>query len=264
MELPIFVVNAFAAGPFSGNPAAVLLHTEHLSDELMQQIAAQMNLSETAFPVREGTAFMLRWFTPTNEVNLCGHATLATAEVLYKTGLINADEPIEFHTLSGVLRASREGELIVLDFPTSQLQPAKLDDEISAALGCPVLDVFFNGDDFFVRTDSAETVRNLKPKLGILAEVKSRGFCITAESDEEGIDFVSRFFGPAVGIPEDPVTGSAHCALAPYWAEILGKETFVARQVSSRGGKLLVELKGDRTILKGRAEVCLSGRIATD
>ena len=271
----LYIVDAFTSGPFRGNPAAVCLVEEPLDAALMQKIAFEMNLSETAFILprsdpaggkTEGSAdFDLRWFTPKVEVDLCGHATLASAHVLWETGRVEPGTAIRFHTKSGVLSAkAAEGtnstvRWIELDFPSEPPEASSPPEGLLAALGIEPLYVGKTRFDFFVETASEETVRTMRPDFDLLEKVRCRGVIVTAKGRD--CDFVSRFFAPAVGVREDPVTGSAHCSLAPYWKEKLGKGAFTARQVSERGGFLRVRVDGGRTFISGRAITVLEGRL---
>jgi len=267
MSCAVYQVDAFTSDAFAGNPAAVCLLPEARPDARLQNVAAEMNLSETAFlhPHRDGT-YRLRWFTPTHEVDLCGHATLASAHVLWTEGLLAPDAPARFDTASGALTATREANWITMDFPTDPPRP--LDSPPSLLEALHVTDPVYTGQserDFFVHLSSAEAVRMLDPALPVLADLDARGVIVTAAADREDTAFVSRFFAPGVGVPEDPVTGSAHCALGPYWTERLGRSSLRARQVSARGGVVRVECAGpeaDRLALSGRAVTTLRGRLA--
>ncbi len=260
MGQAIVVVDAFTDRPFSGNPAAVTILDGERPDSWLQAVAAEMNLAETAFlrPVEPGV-WDLRWFTPTTEVELCGHATLASAHVLWGDG--HDDEPtLRFRTRSGELRAIRADGWIWLDFPRLQprdvIEPYGLAETLGS--GADVRSVVTGGaegdgaSDLLVELGSTGDVRALAPDLSAVALLPYRGLIVTAPG-EDGIDFVSRFFAPTYGIPEDPVTGSAHCLLAPFWGDRLGKDRMVARQISRRGGDLIVELRGDRVLIGGRA-----------
>lgn len=261
MAQPIQVVDAFTDTPFAGNPAAICVLPEPADEVWMQRVAVEMNLSETAFIVPAGDAFGLRWFTPAAEVELCGHATLASAHLLWETGALAADQPACFDTLSGRLTATRDGAWITLDFPT---EPAA-EDDVPAALadGLDTVPRWCgrNRMDYLVEVDGEGVVRGLAPDFGRLAQVKTRGIIVTARAETEGIDFVSRFFAPRHNINEDPVTGSAHCALAPYWAERLGKEDMDALQVSPRGGRLKVTNAGERVRIAGQAVTVWRGEL---
>ncbi|MEN8144892.1 MAG: bacillithiol system redox-active protein YtxJ [Gemmatimonadota bacterium] len=264
--VPIRIVDAFASGPFSGNPAAVCRLKEPAGAEWMQAVASEMNLSETAFLVPEADGFRLRWFTPGGEVDLCGHATLASAHVLWEEGHLAAGAEARFHTRSGVLTARRDGDWIELDFPAEPPQeieaPALLRDGLRGA------GTWFgqNRLDYFVLLPSEETLRNLEPDMQALRSLGMRGVIVTAQAEGEqgSYDFVSRFFAPAHGIPEDPVTGSAHCALAPFWRDRLGREALTGFQASRRGGVVGVEVRGERVALRGQAVTVLRGELLPD
>jgi PhzF family phenazine biosynthesis protein len=259
----ILHIDAFADRPFAGNPAAVCLVDEPRDAAWMQAVAAEMNLSETAFvrPLEEG--FELRWFTPRVEVDLCGHATLASAHALWTTGAVapDADRAILFHTRSGVLTATRAGALIELDFPATPAEPWPAPAELLAALDAEPAFTGRTRFDVFLLLADAAAVRGLKPDFRRLAEVDARGAVVTAASDDPRYDFISRFFAPSVGIDEDPVTGSAHCALGPFWSERLGKAEVVGYQASLRGGVVHVHARGERVTLGGRAVTVMDGRL---
>jgi PhzF family phenazine biosynthesis protein len=259
--VPIWQVDAFTDQPFSGNPAAVCLLDEERETVWMQSVAAEMNLSETAFVRKREFDFGLRWFTPAVEVDLCGHATLASAHMLWKANIVRSDEPIRFHTRSGVLTAFREDESIKLDFPTTPAQESLPPIGLLEALGVEPSFVGKTSFDTFLVVDSAKVVRSLQPDFRRLARSLNRGVIVTAASDDRRFDFISRFFAPAAGIDEDPVTGSAHCCLAPYWGDRLGKRKMAGYQASARGGTVHVELNGDRTILGGQAVTVLQGTL---
>ena len=261
MGLPIYQVDAFADAPFTGNPAAVCLLPGPADAGWMQRVAAEMNLSETAFLHPEADGFRLRWFTPAAEVALCGHATLAGAHVLWEAGRLPAGRPARFHTLSGLLTAERDGDEIVMDFPAVPVAPAAAPPDLAAALGCAPVEVGKNGMDYLVCLRSEAEVRGLRPDFARLAGLPVRGVIVTGRSDAPGYDFVSRFFAPAVGVPEDPVTGSAHCALGPFWRDRLGKDEFRAYQASPRGGAVGVRVCGGRVRLSGRAVTVLRGEL---
>jgi predicted PhzF superfamily epimerase YddE/YHI9 len=261
VSLPYFVVDAFADRPFTGNPAAVVPLVEWLPERLMLSIAAEMNLSETAFFAPEGDGFRLRWFTPTVEVELCGHATVATACVLM-TRLEPSRRQVVFASESGPLPVERDGERFVLDFPGRP--PVALDDPelletVTAALGDRP-QALLRARDLMAVFGHPDQVRALRPDFGRVAALDYHGVAATAIGDQ-GYDCVSRFFVPAIGIPEDPVTGAAHCMLAPYWAERLGKPKLSAYQASSRGGEVACEVVGDRVRLGGRAVLVASGTL---
>jgi PhzF family phenazine biosynthesis protein len=260
----IHVVDAFTGRPFAGNPAAVCVLSGPADPGWMQRVAAELNLSETAFPrpVDGDADFELRWFTPAVEVALCGHATLATAHVLYETGAVPAVRPIRFRTLrSGVLTVHRDGGMLVMDFPACPPERIDPPEGLAEALGASPAWTGRNvQDDVLVLLDDPAAVRALTPDLAALARHDVRGICVTARED----DFVSRFFAPAVGVPEDPVTGSAHCMLGPFWAERLGRTDLRGHQASARGGDVGVRVRGDRVLLLGEAVTMIEGTLRTE
>jgi PhzF family phenazine biosynthesis protein len=258
MRIPMYQIDAFADRPFAGNPAAVCLLEAWLPDETMQAIGAENNLSETAFLVPEGEGYRLRWFTPKVEVDLCGHATLASAYVVFNH--LQPDwKRVVFHALSGRLEVARNGDLLMMDFPSRPPRLCDVPEDLVTALRIEP-DAVLLAHEYMAVYPDERTVRSLHPDMPRLAAVtKEFGVIVTAPGDD--CDFVSRFFAPAVGIPEDPVTGSAHCALTPYWAERLGKKKLHARQVSARGGELWCEDRGDRVAIAGRAVPYLEGTI---
>jgi predicted PhzF superfamily epimerase YddE/YHI9 len=259
MRLPMYQVDAFTDSLFGGNPAAVCPLDAWLPDATMQAIAAENNLAETAFFVRDGGDYALRWFTPTVEVDLCGHATLASGHVVFSY-LEPKRESVGFHTVkAGTLTVSRRGEMLVMDFPSRPAEPCEPPPGLLAALGGRPLEVL-GARDCLVVYDTAAEVAALEPDLTALGKVDCWAAIVTAPGNN-GIDFVSRFFAPAQGVPEDPVTGSAHCTLVPYWAKRLGKTEFEARQVSRRGGALRCALNGNRVNIGGKAVVYLEGQI---
>jgi PhzF family phenazine biosynthesis protein len=258
-ELRLLQVDAFADTVFHGNPAAVCPLDAWLPDEVMQGIALENNLSETAFFVPEGDGYRLRWFTPRTEVDLCGHATLASAFVLF-TVLDGAADPLRFETRSGRLEVSRQGDLLVMDFPSTPPEPCpEPPAALIEALRVPPREVVFAADDYFAVYENEAAVRDLRPDFALIESLGSRGLAATAPGDDT--DFVSRYFAPAVGINEDPVTGSIHTTLTPFWARRLGKERLHGRQISQRGGDLFLELRGDRVGIAGRAVLYLDGTI---
>lgn len=257
MKIRQYQVDAFTTRVFGGNPAAVCQLESWPEDELLQAIAAENNLSETAFFIKSEQGFHLRWFTPVVEVSLCGHATLATAHVIFEI-LGYAGHTITFETLSGILTVARLGTLLAMNFPATKPMPCAAPEALIAGLGIQP-SAILAADDYLAIFDNEDIVRSIKPDFAQLATLDLRGVIITARGRE--VDFVSRFFAPKFGIPEDPVTGSAHCSLAPYWAEKLGKNALNARQVSTRGGDILCELKGDRVLLAGHAVTFMSGEI---
>jgi PhzF family phenazine biosynthesis protein len=261
MGLPLFQVDAFTDKPFAGNPAAVCLLPEAREAEWMQDVASEMNLSETAFLVRRPDGFDLRWFTPDVEVDLCGHATLASAHVLWEQGQLRPDELARFHTASGLLTARRHGKEIELDFPAVVAEPCAAPAGLLAALGTAACSVSRNRLDFLVELDTEEAVRKLKPDFARLFELPVRGIIVTAPASTPGFDFISRFFAPASGINEDPVTGSSHCCLGPFWRQRLGKDEMRAYQASARGGVIGVCVVGERVLLRGQAVTVLRGEL---
>jgi PhzF family phenazine biosynthesis protein len=262
MGMRIFQADAFTDKAFSGNPAAVCILTEPRDDASMQNLAREMNLSETAFLRKQEDGFGLRWFTPTVEVALCGHATLASAHILWETGMLATKEQARFHTLSGLLTAERKGDLIELNFPATPEQPATAPPRLMQALGVAPKYVGKSKFDYLVEADKEETVRNLKPDFGVLRAMQVRGVMVTSQATSPGYDFVSRFFAPGSGIDEDPVTGSAHCCLGPFWSERLGKNELTAYQASMRGGTVRVRVGGDRVYLSGQAVTIFRGELA--
>lgn len=261
MPQPITQVDAFTSVPFAGNPAAVCVLSEPRDDVWMQQVAREMNLAETAFLRTRSDGFDLRWFTPTVEIDLCGHATLASAHVLWETGQLASTETARFHTRSGLLTAVRRGDWIELDFPATPDTPVDPPPGLLEALGVTPLYVGKSAFDYLVQVDSEDAVLNVQPDFGSLRRIGSRGVIVTSTARTGGCDFVSRFFAPGAGIDEDPVTGSAHCCLAPFWSRVLNKDDFVARQISARGGVLKVRLQGNRVCLSGQAITVLRGEL---
>jgi len=260
MRIRQFQVDAFATRLFEGNPAAVCPLPNWLPDEILQGIAAENNLSETAFFVPTGEDFELRWFTPTVEVALCGHATLATAHVLYEH-LGHASGAIRFETRSGQLVTRRKGDRLEMVCPARAPQPCAAPPTLTGGLSAEPLEVL-EADDYIAVFDSEAVIRALIPDMAKLSTLDRRGVSVTAPGSD--VDFVSRFFAPGVGVPEDPVTGSAHCELAPYWAARLGKNRMHARQVSRRGGEVFCELRGNQVVLEGSAVTFLEGEIHLD
>ena len=261
MGLAIYQVDAFTDQPFAGNPAAVCLLPAPRAEQWMQSVAREMNLSETAFLHREKDGWLLRWFTPAVEVALCGHATLASAHVLWETGQVLPDETARFHTKSGLLTAERNGSGVEMNFPAKIAAPADAPAGLAEALGVKPLFVGRSAFDYLVETDSAAAVRALKPDFTRLGELPVRGVIVTSGSDRPEFDFISRFFAPAAGVNEDPVTGSAHCTLGPFWETRLNKSEFTAYQASARGGVVKVRVAGDRVFLGGRAVTVLRGEL---
>ena len=261
MPILFFQVDAFTAKPFTGNPAAVCLLEKEAEADWMQAVAAEMNLSETAFVAPLANGFGLRWFTPATEVDLCGHATLASAQVLWETGRLAEDDTVNFHTRSGVLTAKRAGDWIELDFPATPAEPIEPPPGLSDLLGSVPRFVGRSRFDLLLELPDPEELRDLNPDFAGLSSLPVRGFIVTTKSDVPEYDFLSRFFAPAAGINEDPVTGSAHCALAPFWGERLGKSEMTAFQASARGGVVKVRSAGDRVLLRGKAVTVLRGEL---
>lgn len=264
MPIPLFQVDAFTDQPFHGNPAAVCLLEAARDEDWMQSVAAEMNLAETAFVSPRTEGFDLRWFTPTCEVDLCGHATLASAHALWETGRLPAGTAARFHTKSGWLTARQRDGLIELDFPSTPPDPAPaFAGNLAAAVRAPVEWAGRSRFDLVARLANADAVRRATPDYALVGVLPCRGVIVTAAGDDGVHDFVSRFFGPQSGVDEDPVTGSAHCALAPYWAGVLGRNTLVGFQASPRGGTVRVELDGDRVRLSGHAVTVMRGELLT-
>jgi PhzF family phenazine biosynthesis protein len=257
MELPIYQIDAFTSAVFAGNPAAVCPLSEWLPDETLQAIANENNLSETAYFVPIGDRYHLRWFTPAVEVDLCGHATLASAHLLFEV-LQHAGDIVRFDTKSGELTVRRKSDLLEMDFPSRPPTPVDIHNGLIKSLGGLPVEILA-ARDYLVRYHSEADVRALDPDMEALKHIDR--FAVIATAPGDHCDFVSRFFAPAKGVPEDPVTGSAHCTLIPYWAQELGKDTLIARQVSRRGGELQCKLSGGRVQIAGRAALYLKGTI---
>ena len=262
MPTRIVQVDAFTNRAFAGNPAAVCILPASPPEQWMRNIAREMNLSETAFLVPEGDGYRLRWFTPAVEVDLCGHATVASAHVLWEDGHLPAGKQARFQTRSGLLLADRRGEWIELDFPATVAEPSEPAPSLLEALGTEARFVGRNKFDYLVEVDSEQTVRALQPDMPALRKVPVRGVIVTARSAAPEFDFVSRFFAPGSGIDEDPATGSAHCALGPHWSRLLGKTELTAYQASARGAVVRVRVNGNRVILAGQAVTVLRGELA--
>ncbi len=259
VELPIYVVDAFTKHPFAGNPAGVCILESPVSEDWMQNVAAELKHAETAFLQARGSAFQLRWFTPTVEVDLCGHATLASAHILWESGRLHLNQTASFETRSGVLTANRVGELIEMDFPSEAPSELEIPWNLEDILGAKPVWFGANRMDYLVEVEDVEALRDLSPDLNGVRQLGHRGLIVTARGTSH--DFVSRFFAPQSGIDEDPVTGSAHCCLGPYWSEKLGKETLDGFQASARGGMVRVITRGDRTMICGHAVTVLEGVI---
>jgi PhzF family phenazine biosynthesis protein len=260
MRPPLFHVDAFTDRPFAGNPAAVCLLPSWQEKAWLQAVAQEMNLSETAFLVKQSDHFALRWFTPKVEVDLCGHATLASAHVLWQQGQATSDE-IRFSTKSGILKAIRNGNDIELDFPSKPEEEAVAPLGLLQSLGISARYVGKNQFDYLVEVDSEATLRGINPDFKALASIPVRGIIVTSRAADPRFDFVSRFFAPAAGIDEDPVTGSAHCCLGDFWRKRLGKTEFLAFQASARGGVVKVRVRNDRTYLGGKAVTVAKGEL---
>lgn len=261
MATPITQVDAFTSVPFAGNPAAVCMLPAPRDEKWMQNVAREMNLAETAFLDPRADGYNLRWFTPAVEVDLCGHATLASAHVLWEDGRLKAGETARFHTRSGWLTATQQGDWIEMDFPATEDKPVPAPLELVDGLGATPKYVGQSKFDFIVELESEEKLRGLRPDFGLLRRVGGRGVIATARSSSRDYDFISRFFAPAAGIDEDPVTGSAHACLGPFWSARLGKTEFVAYQASRRGGVVRVRVNGARVLLGGQAVTVLRGEL---
>lgn len=261
MEIPYFRVSSFTDDVFAGNPAGVCLLDDFPDDEVMQDIARENALSETAFVVEGDDGLHLRWFTPAVEVDLCGHATLAAARIWFDERNPDSDTLV-FHTRSGFISVTENDELLAMDFPARYADPADPPGGLLAALGVPVArEIRRSVDDYLVVLDEAIQLSGLAPNMARLAKVDCRGVIVTAPGHAPNVDFVSRFFAPRVGVPEDPVTGSAHCTLAPYWAERLGRDELRAAQISARGGEVFCVHRGERVTLAGYTAVYSAGTI---
>src|SRR6185437_3213352 len=259
MKIQYFEVDAFANKPFHGNPAGICPLKQWLDDALMQNIAAENNLAETAFFVPRGDDYDLRWFAPAVEIDLCGHATLASAFILFTELGVKWDS-VRFHSKSGPLVVSRKGDVLTLDFPSRPPKPCTVPDALIRGLGKKPVEVL-KARDYFALFENAEDVLSLKPDFNLLGTLDEK-VIVTAPGND--CDFVSRFFAPTAGVPEDPVTGSAHCTLIPYWSQRLGKTKLFARQISRRGGELFCELAGDRVLIGGKAVLYSRGQIEID
>jgi len=255
----IFQLDSFTTRRFAGNPAAVVLLESFPEESVMQAIAAENNLAETAFLVPVESNYRLRWFTPVTEVPLCGHATLASAAVVMERLELKRTQTI-FHSASGPLTVTRTGTTYVMDFPARPCEPVAAPPDLTAALGVVPVEVFANAFNYLTRLDSERSVRALTPDMSLISNLDRAGLIVTAPGDEE-YDFVSRYFAPKKGIPEDPVTGAAHCMLTPYWAELMRKTEFRAYQASRRGGEIICRLNGDRVELKGACVFYLEGEM---
>ncbi len=255
----IFQVDAFTKQPFAGNPAGICVRTIPSPERWMQNVAREMNLSETAFLYPQEEGFNLRWFTPAVEVDLCGHATLASAHILWEAGYLRPDQQARFYTRSGILTADRQEDWIEMNFPAKPEQTALPHPDLTRALGITPLYIGRNRFDYLIEVESEEIVRAMRPDFTLLSSLPIRGVMVTSRSNNPEYDFVSRFFAPGVGVNEDPVTGSAHCCLGPFWGSRLNKTEFVAYQASPRGGVLRVRLGGERVYLAGQAITVFRG-----
>jgi len=261
MAIPLYQVDAFTSEAFHGNPAGVVILLEEKPDHWMQSVAKEMNLSETAFLVEVQAGFSLRWFTPKVEVDLCGHATLASAHILYEKGYLSSTTSATFQTLNGKLSASISDGWVSLNFPRFSIKQIPLSGQIINVLGFTPKSVYKTDVNILVEMNDPREVKNFAPNFPALAELPFQGLIITARDDEKKYDFVSRYFAPRAGIDEDPVTGSSHCSLAPFWEPKINKREFSAYQASERGGILRVKLENDRVILKGQAVTIFSGNL---
>jgi PhzF family phenazine biosynthesis protein len=262
MSLEIIQVDAFTQKPFQGNPAAVCVTAAALPEALMQSVAAELNLSETAFVWPQEDGFSLRWFTPAAEVDLCGHATLASAHVLWSEGHLSVDQTARFQTRSGLLTAQRQEDWIQLNFPVQPVRDATVTPQLIAALGpAEIHYVGKNETNYLVVLRSQTALTNLKPNFDKVKALPVQGIIATSQASDQNYDFVSRYFAPAVGINEDPVTGSTHCSLAPYWQDRLGKQDLVAYQISARGGELRLRCEAERIYISGQAVTVMRGQL---
>lgn len=257
----IFTVDSFTSEAFSGNPAAVCILKDSISDELMQKIAVEINLSETAFVSRNGSSFSLKWFSPMCEVDLCGHATLASAHILWQEGILGKSEKAVFETKGGILEAQKTDEKIDMFFPVDEPREVDCPDELGMAIKYQPVYVGKCKFDCLAIYENEKIIREMHPDLERVKNLGSRGLIVSAKSDSREYDFVSRYFGPNAGIDEDPVTGSAHCCLAPYWSTVLKKNSMVGFQASKRGGVVYTKLDNDKVILSGRAVTVMKSEI---
>ncbi len=258
-KLQYFIVDAFAERVFTGNPAAVFILEDLISDDILQEIASEMNLSETAYLFREKDIYSLRWFSPVREVDLCGHATLASAHVLWEKGMLGLDQAARFSTKSGTLVARNVDSCIEMDFPPDVPYTADCPAEIIDGLKIIPVYTGKSSFDYFIEVGSEDIVRNIVPDIEIIKKVDCRGIIVTSTAKSRGCDFVSRFFAPRFGIPEDPVTGSAHCALGPYWSVKLKRSELAGYQASKRGGVVKVKVTGHGVVLGGKAKIVAAG-----
>ena len=260
MNEAVFQVDAFTNQPFRGNPAVVILLNKEQSDKWMLSVAREMNLSETAFVIGEKSPYKLRWFTPAGEVELCGHATLSAAHILYEMDIVKKSKLIEFTTRSGVLTTSYIGGWIEMNFPSFTADKANLKGVVARALKYKPVEIYNSGENILAVFNDPENIYNLAPDFNLIKQLDAQGVIATSLSDVAEFDFISRYFAPRVGIDEDPVTGSAHCSLGPYWGRILNKNVLRAKQVSDRGGELQVRIESGRTFIRGQAVTVFSGK----
>jgi PhzF family phenazine biosynthesis protein len=261
-RVPFFLVDSFTTKPFQGNPAGVVLLDSLADPAWMQAVAMEMNQAETAFVHPMEGGFGLRWFTPTVEVDLCGHATLASAHVLWQTGRLKPEQSARFHTRSGWLTCQHVGAEVEMDFPAMRVETVEQPPGLFDALGVRSAKVLRNKMDYMLVLDAEQAVRDLRPNYAAVAQIPCRGVIVTAAAPSSDYDFVSRFFAPQSGIPEDPVTGSAHCALGPYWAQVLNKNPVRGYQASPRGGFVTVTVRGERVLLRGSAVTVVTGELS--
>jgi len=261
MNISISQVDAFTDDPFKGNPAGVVILDEQKPSEWMASVAAEMNLSETAFLMRENAVFHLRWFTPRVEVELCGHATLATAHIIWEQGILKEAETAVFRTLAGELRAVKKDDWIEMDFPAFSYQELEPVSTLTDPVGGKPVNAYSTGENLMLVYESSDEIASLAPEMSLVANLPYQGVIATSRGDGKPYDFVSRYFAPRVGIPEDPVTGSAHSSLTPYWANILGKNELAAHQASEREGVLKVRLWDDRVFISGQAVTVFTGNL---
>ena len=261
MGQTIYQVDSFTRHPFAGNPAGVCLLTTSRPEDWMQSLAAEMNLSETSFMEATADGFSLRWFTPTQEMNLCGHGTLASAHILWETGVLRRNDPARFQTRSGLLTVRNRGDWLEMDFPAWQSEKTETPEALEKALGTPILEFRRNEQYGMALLESVAALREIKPDFLLLKTLPLDGVFVTARDNGQPYDFQSRVFVPNVGINEDPVTGGAHCMLTPFWSERLGKTDMTAYQCSQRGGMLKVGLRGDRVCLSGQAVTVFSAEL---
>jgi len=257
----IFQVDAFTNQPFSGNPAGVVLLNKGQSEDWMLSVAREMNLSETAFLIGEKASYSLRWFTPSTEVDLCGHATLSAAHILYEKEIVEKSEFIKFATRSGELTTSYIDGWIEMNFPSFTTEEVASGDAVIQALKCEPAEIYNSGENIMAVFSDPEDIYNLSPDFNLIKQLDAQGVIATSLSDVAEYDFISRYFAPRVGVDEDPVTGSAHCSLGPYWGKILNKNILHAKQVSDRGGELQIRIESGRTFIRGQAVTVFSGKI---